>query len=169
MKHFVTNLFLLAAAILSGCATITTGTDQKLTVITEKNVKGAKCTLVDVEGRVSTIMETPGVVSVHKGDGPITITCEKEHFKTVVMEVEEAVHGATLGNILIGGGIGIIIDAASGAAQKYPDQVVVWMEPEEWASETDQLEWIEAKKAYDEKLQMDKEALQASRNDVFGP
>jgi len=43
------------------------------------------------------------------------------------------------------------------------------MEPEEWASETDQLEWIEAKKAYDEKQQMDKEALQASRNDVFGP
>jgi len=64
----------------------------------------------------------------------MTVTCKKEGYLDVIISVEEVIADATFGNILIGGGIGIIIDAVLGAAQRYPDQIIVWMEPEEWKS-----------------------------------
>ena len=35
--------------------------------------------------------------------------------------------GATLGDVILGGGIGILVDAASGVAQKNLDHIVVQM------------------------------------------
>ena len=76
----------------------------------------------------------PGTIPVRKGDGPMTVICKKEGYLDVTISVEEVIADATFGNILIGGGIGIRIDAVLGAAQRYPDQIIVWMEPEEWKS-----------------------------------
>ncbi len=64
----------------------------------------------------------------------MTVTCKKEGYLDVTISVEEVIADATFGNILIGGGIGIIIDAVLEAAQRYPNQIIVWMEPEEWKS-----------------------------------
>ena len=134
MKLIIIGIALSILGLTSGCATITKGTDQSVSVVTEKKVVGAKCELTDVKGHKWYISSTPGTVSVLKGDGPMTITCTKEGYNKALLMVEEAVAGATFGNILLGGGIGIIVDAISGAAQQYPDQIIVWMEPEEWTS-----------------------------------
>ncbi len=77
------------------------------------------------------------------------IVCDKEKYKTATLEVAETFQGATLGNILIGGGVGIIVDAVSGAAQKYPDEVILWMEPEQWRSEEEKIQWFKAKDLYE--------------------
>jgi hypothetical protein len=167
MKHIVQVLFTVVVVLLSGCATITTGTDQSVTVITEKDIQGAKCKLADSKGRIVYIPETPGTASIHKGDGPMNVTCEKEGFKTVTVKIEESFQGATLGNIILGGGIGIIVDVASGSAQKYPDLVIVWMEPEEWSSEEERLDWLEAKRSYEEELQARIEASQEAEENGF--
>jgi len=110
----------------------------------------------------------PGTIPVRKGDGPMTVTCKKEGYLDVTISVEEVIADATLGNILIGGGIGIIIDAVSGTAQRYPDQIIVWMEPEEWGYEEERLKWLKEKKIYQAKLAVKQKAQQETTQAPFG-
>jgi hypothetical protein len=128
----------------TGCATLTTGTNQSVTVDTEKDVYDASCKLTDKKDR-SWHLRTPGTVMVRKGDGPMTILCEKEGYKPSQLVVEETITAATFGNIILGGAVGVVVDAATGAAQKYPANIIVWMEPEKWASEEDKTAWLMAK------------------------
>ncbi len=168
MKLIIIVITLSILGMTSGCATITTGTDQSVSVVTEKNVEGAKCELTDAKGHKWYIPSTPGTATVLKGDGPMTVTCTKEDYNKALLMVDETFAGATLGNILIGGGIGIFIDAMSGAAQQYPDQIIVWMEPEEWASEEKRLEWVKEKEAYEEKLAAIKKAAEEPEEEPIG-
>ena len=141
----------LIAFVISSCATITTGTDQGIKVITEKGIVGANCLLVDSKGNRSYIPRTPGTTYMTRGNAPLTITCAKPGYKSTTLHIDEKVAGATMGNIILGGGIGIIFDASSGAAQRYPDEVVIWMEPEEWPDENAKLQWEEERRAFMEK------------------
>lgn len=125
-------LIALIAIILSGCATITTGTTQAILVDTF-NAHGANCKGVDSKGREYYWPNTPSSTTVQKGDAPMVITCEKPGFKKTVHTVDETLVGATFGNIILGGGVGILVDSVSGAAQKYPNIVKFPMEPGESA------------------------------------
>ena len=153
----------LTAFLISSCATITTGTDQRIKVVTEKDIIGASCTLVDSKGNRSFIPRTPGTTYMTRGNAPLIITCTKPGYKTTTLEIDEDVAGATMGNIILGGGIGIIFDASSGAAQRYPDKVVIWMEPEEWSDENSKSQWEEERRAFIE------ESISAARDDAFSP
>ncbi|MBF0620789.1 MAG: hypothetical protein HQL54_02565 [Magnetococcales bacterium] len=135
-------------ALLTGCSTIVTGTTQTLTVVTPE-LEGAKCALTDSKGGVWSISETPGRATVRKGDGPMTITCKKEGYATETVLVQEEFAGATIGNVILGGGIGIFVDAVSGAAQIYPDMITVWMKPNKWPSDASRIEWEAKKEAFD--------------------
>lgn len=135
----------------SACASITTGMTQPLTVVTPY-VDAAECSLKDTGGGSWYIKETPDTVKVLKGDGPMTIRCEKSGYRNGVTVLNEKFQGATLGNILLGGGIGVIVDASTGAAQEYPKDVKVYMEPHKWPSETARREWMEEKRQYDRLL-----------------
>jgi len=119
-------LALAGMILLSACASITTGTEQSIFVETPK-VTGAACELTDSKLGKWTVKSTPGSVKVKKGDGPMNVVCTKAGYEAANISVEETLVGATLGNIILGGGIGILVDAASGAAQKYPDRIVVRM------------------------------------------
>ncbi len=94
---------------------------------------------------------------VQKGDGPMTLTCERKGFKKTVHKFDETFQGATLGNILLGGGIGIIVDAASGAAQVYPNEVKLVMEPEDCASKEEMDKYVRLKKELAEEAKKKKE------------
>jgi hypothetical protein len=145
---------------ISSCATITTGTTQTITVTTEKDVHDAHCELTDKKGGQWHVPSTPGTASVRKGDGPMSVVCKKEGYKPAVLSVDETIVGATFGNIILGGGIGILVDAASGAAQQYPDNVIMWMEPEEWSSVEEKLAWQKDKAAFEESVAEKKKAQQ---------
>lgn len=56
---------------------------------------------------------------------------------------------------------GVIVDAASGAAQEYPKQTKVFLEKENWKSDAERQQWI------DEKLQY--ERLIAEKNKPSNP
>tara|TARA_R110001592_G_scaffold262853_1_gene528197 strand:+ start:664 stop:1152 length:489 start_codon:yes stop_codon:yes gene_type:complete len=135
---------LAAGTVLSACSTVTTGTTQTVTVDTPL-MSGAKCSLTDMEKRTYHVVSTPASLVVEKGDGPMTVVCEKDGYEKTNILIDEEFAGATLGNILIGGGIGLLIDAASGAAQRYPDKLVVWMKPITFGSSDDEKKWQEAK------------------------
>lgn len=148
MTNLKSLLPLTLCVLAAGCSTITTGTSQPITITTAK-VTGAKCELVDSKNGRWVVGDTPGTMEITKGDGPLTVSCSKSGYKTTKIIVEEYFAGATLGNVILGGGIGIIVDAASGAAQEYPDEVLVWMEPNTFKSKAAKKEWFAEKEAYE--------------------
>lgn len=152
-----------AICLLSGCATIVSGTDQQLSVDTP-DVVGARCSLTDTKSGTWTIEETPGTATVVKGNGPMKISCKKAGYKTGAIVLQETVAAPVLGNVILGGGVGILVDAASGAAQNYPESATVWMEPASWSSSKAKDEWMAKKAAYEAKVAAQKEAMDASSN-----
>lgn len=148
-KLTVTIAPLLGLSLLSGCATLTTGTTQSVNIVTEKKVQEAKCELTDKKGGKWFVPSTPGSASVRKGDGPLSIICKKSGFKTAELLVDETLVAATFGNIILGGGVGVLVDSVSGAAQQYPEQIVVWMEPESFKNDEERDVWMREKEEFD--------------------
>jgi hypothetical protein len=110
---------------LSGCASIVEGTTQSVAV-TSPPSDGAKCVLTSTEGVY--YVTTPGNVIVHKTKNDLNVVCNEPGFKEAHVVVSPHFNGATAGNILAGGVIGIGIDAATGANYNYPDQIVVTLD-----------------------------------------
>ena len=150
MKIIKLTILTILAINAPGCATITSGTDQGIRIVTEPGITGASCSIIDSKKNIAFVPHTPGTTHLTRGNGPATVTCKKPGFKPVSLPLQESLASATMGNVILGGGIGLIVDAASGAAQRYPDQVVVWLEPLEWDSETDRQRWLEEKQAYEQ-------------------
>ena len=111
----------LTIAVLSGCASIVSGTSQVVSVETLQKtgvVAGASCKLENDKGVY--YVTTPGTVTVHRAYGDMNVKCEKAGVPDGIGIVKSATKGMMAGNILFGGFIGAGVDAASGAAYDYP-------------------------------------------------
>ena len=124
----------LAGMLASGCATITTGSTQNLTV--QSMPAGANCTLHRAGELLGVVTATPATLNISKGTKAINVTCQLENHVLSTQTLDADFQAMTVGNVLVGGLIGIAVDAASGAAGKYADQVNVMMVPNRFASET---------------------------------
>lgn len=111
----------------SGCATITTGTTQNLTLVTAP--PGASCTVQRSGEVLGVITAAPSTLNISKGSRKIEVVCDLPEHATTTQTLESDFQAMTLGNVLIGGVVGVVVDAASGAAGKYPDRVSVAMVP----------------------------------------
>jgi len=149
MRNFIK---LLPVFLLMGCSTIVSGTQQSVFIDTPL-VEDAKCTLKDSKSGAWYLPATPGSATVTKGNGPMHVVCKKDGYKSGIADADDEFAGATLGNVILGGGIGIFVDAASGAAQKYPDKITVWMQPNVWKSAQQKAEWERAKAEYDAEVE----------------
>jgi hypothetical protein len=123
-----TRLCLLAAAALSGCASITTEEMQPLSISATsaagQPLEKANCTLRNDRGAWQAV--TPAFVSVRRSGEDLLVECEKEgHPKGAL----RAISGASMlwGNIVFGGGIGAIIDHNNGKGYEYPASLAVKM------------------------------------------
>lgn len=121
------NIFVFGIA-LAGCATITTGSDDLVTIDTDPN--GAICRLTAGGRQVAVINPTPGSLKVPKSRKDLTVRCDKDGYFPSEGVIESKFQGMTFGNILFGGIIGIIIDASSGASNNYDDGVLITLIPE---------------------------------------
>jgi hypothetical protein len=117
----------LCAAFLVACATITKGTTQTIAVDTP-GVPGATCTLSTQAG--PQVVTTPGTVSLKKGADPVPIMCTKECYVNGQSIIPSNAESMAAGNVIFGGVIGLGVDAASGALNKYPDMFTVSMAPD---------------------------------------
>ena len=115
------------ALVLVGCATITKGTTQTIAVDTP-GVPGAMCTIQTQTGPRG--VTTPGNVALDKTSSPLPITCTKECYINGSSIIPSGTETMAAGNVLLGGVIGLGVDAASGALNKYPDLVTVAMTPD---------------------------------------
>ncbi|HYC64540.1 MAG TPA: hypothetical protein VEC14_07410 [Reyranellaceae bacterium] len=132
MKAIATAAALLAAAFLGGCATVTMGTTQEITIDAEP--QGAECK-VDRRGVNQTTVRAPSVASVPRSGDTLVVTCSADGFQPETQHVAPTFSGATIGNVLIGGIIGVAIDAASGANNAYPSRVSMFLMPLAFDSE----------------------------------
>ena len=117
-----------AAMALSGCATITRGTNTTFTV--ETMPSGATVATTNGYG----CLATPCTFKMpRKSEFTVTITKPgyKTYTGTVVTKVAGAGGAAMAGNVLVGGLIGAGVDASSGAMlDLVPNPMKVTLEPE---------------------------------------
>lgn len=124
----VLALFFLSF-IASACASITSDTSQPVTITAicdGKGVKDATCTLSNSKG--SFIVSTPGTVTIRKAWGDVNILCEKGE-SVGSATFKSSSNANTWGNVLLGGGIGAVVDAGTGAGYNYPTVMNVKMNP----------------------------------------
>lgn len=116
MNHHTRRLLAAVACLLflSGCATMTRGTTQALTV--DSVPIGATVSLSNGER-----CETPCTLKL-KRKYPVAVEMCKAGFEPVTTNVVSQISGAgaagMAGNVLVGGLIGVGVDAASGATKE---------------------------------------------------
>lgn len=114
-------------ATTAACATVVGGTTQEVYVDTEP--KGATCTVNRQGTAIGFIKPTPGKTTLSRSKETVTLACNLEGYEQSNEVLVSSFTGATVGNILLGGLVGVAIDAASGANNKYPERVMVILTP----------------------------------------
>jgi hypothetical protein len=117
------SLLLIAAIGLGGCATVVKGTSQNISVDT--NPQGATCTVTRNGSQIAVVQQTPGKVEVGRDKGALVVACTKAEMAPASQTVDAKFNGATFGNILLGGVVGAVVDASTGANYSYPEQISV--------------------------------------------
>lgn len=119
----------LAGSTLIGCASITGTTGQSVSIETlEKNgksVAGASCELTNSKGKW--FINTPGTVAIRRSNDDMSILCKKDGLDPGLATVVSDTKGMMWGNILVGGGIGALVDHNTGAAYEYPVLIQIMM------------------------------------------
>lgn len=116
----------LGAVGLGACATITKGTTQVVTINTP-GVQGAACVVSTVSGPQT--VGTPGVINLNKSSAALPVRCTKECYQDGIGIIGSSTEVMTAGNLIVGGVVGLGVDAMSGAMNKYPDEVQILMIP----------------------------------------
>ena len=107
--------------VVSGCATVIDGRTARVKIKSapsEANVK-----VQDEEGVVVAETVTPGEVTLKRGrpwlrPAKYQATFEKPGYETTTTPIVTTFNPWTLGNIVVGEGLGAVVDAASGAMWK---------------------------------------------------
>jgi hypothetical protein len=120
---FIPTLGLASMVILAtGCASVVNETTQPVRIDTYsasgEEVKDMDCKTENDYGVQS--VKTPGTVQVHRSNKDLIITCSKADTKDATGNAVSRANAGLAGNIIIGGGIGAVIDHARGTAYTYP-------------------------------------------------
>ena len=116
-------------SLLSACASVTGTTGQSVSVQTRlqngKELKDAACDLTNSKG--VWYVTTPGSVAIRRSNDDMQVTCKKDGYDSGRASVVSDTKGSMFGNILLGGGIGAIVDHSNGSAYEYPTLIQVIM------------------------------------------
>ncbi len=120
-------VLVVVSFLAAGCATIVKGTTQAVALDTP-GAPGATCQLAS-EGIGTQTVTTPATIQLEKSQHNISVTCRKACFQDGVGVIASYTEGMTAGNVLVGGVIGLGVDAATGAMNKYADRTSITMIP----------------------------------------
>jgi hypothetical protein len=123
MRRSTCCILAAVAVAISGCATITKGTTQAVALNTPGAV-GAQCTL-NSSAIGTKVVTTPATITLDKSQESITVLCKKECFQDGGTVIASNTETMAAGNLLVGGVVGLGVDAVSGAMNKYnPDNQI---------------------------------------------
>jgi hypothetical protein len=128
MRQPLTALLLALglAPTLTGCATITTGTTQPINFDSEP--QHAECTLTR-EGETLGKITTPAPLTIKRHASTIHVVCRKAGYEDGRIVMNSRFETSSAGNFLLGGVIGVMVDASSGANSRYESNVLVRLTP----------------------------------------
>ena len=112
--------------LAGGCASVIKGSTQSIAISTPPTT-GATCELSSGQGNWMVV--SPGVATVDKSKEDIQARCTKPGWGDAVATIPSNFEGWTVGNILLGGVIGLGVDAATGAINDYPHTFQIPMTP----------------------------------------
>jgi len=119
---FKKSLCLIAVTSCVGCATVMNDSMQpiKLETKTESGaaITGAECKLTNDYGTVSA--KSGETAQIHRSSKDLDIVCTHPQSPNASARAISRANMGLAGNILIGGGIGAIIDHSKGTAYTYP-------------------------------------------------
>src|SRR4051794_15818214 len=101
---------MLLGLLLPGCATITSGTTATIAVMSEP--PGATCRISRSGAVIAVANPTPGTATISKSTRDLAVDCSRSGNQPGAAVVQPEFQPMTLGNVLIGGLIGIAVDAA---------------------------------------------------------
>ena len=126
MKRAVTTALL--AVLCFNCASVVHQTTQQVPV--KSDPPGAAVTVACGDVYNDPKLTTPTTVTLHRKPDICTLKLSKENYQEKELTFTKAVSGWYWGNILIGGIVGLIVDAANGAMfDRRPKDVDVKLEP----------------------------------------
>ena len=121
-RGYAALFILIAAFAMTGCASITEGTDQTVKVETVAEggaeIPGAQCELHNDKGAFSVL--SGASTTVRRSGANLMIQCTLEGQAPATGQAISRSNAGMAGNILIGGAIGAAIDVGTGAAYTYP-------------------------------------------------
>ena len=120
------NLIAAASAVslfTTGCASVISGNAQSIYVTTECRGRSmpAACTATNDQG--SWRFNTPANMLIKKSSEDLLISCKSGLFGDFSYKVTSSPGIPMLGNLLIGGGIGAVIDVGNSAGFEYPESI----------------------------------------------
>jgi hypothetical protein len=122
MKNALRIIALASSVSLQACATVLNGTTQKIGITSTPT--GAEVT-IDHQQRIM----TPAALELAR-DRSHTLDFKKEGYQDEAFVVTSSTSGWVLGNVIVGGLIGVAIDLASGGGRKLShDSVHVTLTP----------------------------------------
>lgn len=114
-----------AAFMMVGCASIVNDTTQPMKLETKRAdgtlVSGADCTISNDYGSISAKSGT--TAQVRRSSKDMDITCKDPANPAAVGRAISRANAGLAGNLIFGGGIGMIIDHNKGTAYTYPTWV----------------------------------------------
>ena len=127
---FSSYFVILGIVSLTGCSTISgSGSTQPISVQTFQSdgsqLDGARCEMTNDEGTWFVI--TPGSTSVHRSNKDLQVVCRKTGTDVGTAAVVSRTKGNMWGNVLLGGGVGAIVDHNNGSAYDYPGLISIYM------------------------------------------
>lgn len=129
MKSILFAILAIAAALSSGCASLTNNTTQPIVVSTtcgDQPIHGATCRIINAHGSW-TVVSTPASVMVRKAPSDMAIDCKMPQSTAMPVVAESHATTGAWGNLLVGGIPGFGFDAYQDAAWKYDTNVVIDM------------------------------------------
>lgn len=126
MQRFM--IIVSLSLMLPGCATIFEGTSQSVSISTDP--AGADCTIERAGTRIGQINPTPGSIHIDKSKNDLSVLCTHAGYLPATVAQSPKFQATTFGNILIGGLVGVVVDAASGANFQYPNDVRISLAPD---------------------------------------
>ena len=120
------NIFLLLTLGLVSCASIFSERSQSISVNTG-DVEDAICELFNGKGRY--VVNSPGRLVIGQSCDDLNYICRKKGYNEIKGIIAFNHKGSTAGNLVVGGGIGYLVDIGTGAACKYPETISLPMTP----------------------------------------
>lgn len=122
-KILTAMIALVPVTALGGCATVLNGPNVKYT--TNSNPEGAQVRFTNGE-----TCTTPCSINLkRKSDQRADISLPG--YKSTYVLIQSRLGGASFGNIILGGGVGAVVDGANGSSNRlYPRPLIVRLAPE---------------------------------------